>query len=122
MPIPIFGFAPGVAIIWDDWGNVYVSGTASTSPGINAYSGHVKHSTEDGVVDVEALAVDQQEMVVEQFLSGYGISGCAAKGVGGCIAWSFGKTAAVEVGVSTPGYGLNVSRTFLIIDRGRTHR
>ena len=116
--LPYLPIAPGAALIQDDWGNIYVNFNASTSPGVGAYVGSIVVVTDTGLKDIEDLAVDQREAVVERSLSGVGMSGCAAFGTGGCVGWDFGKTLAFEGGVASPGTGLSVGKTFLIYDKG----
>ncbi len=110
----------GGRIILDDWGNVYLNGHVSWSPSFGATIGNIKVKDGDVWKNIEDLAVDQQELVVQEFLSGVGDGGCVSMGVSACIAGNQAGNYAIEGGLTTPGLGTDTGYTLLVYDNGNS--
>ncbi|MEZ4589987.1 MAG: RHS repeat-associated core domain-containing protein [Chloroflexota bacterium] len=109
--------ALGFRVIRDDWGNIYFSANASTSPGFEVMVGDIKIMDEGDWKDVEDLSVDQQEDAVKDFLTGWGTSSCAGMGVSVCGSSNPAGNKSREFGFSTPGISGSVGYTWLIYDK-----
>ena len=107
----------GLSLAWDDWGNIYLSITLAPAKGFGVYAGNVKAKDDGKWKNIEDLAVDEQEQVVEGFLTGRGSGGCIALILGGCIAGgNQTEIYAWQGGFAAPGIGPYIGYTWLIHD------
>ena len=108
----------GGQLILDDWGNVYLNVHISAWPGFGTTVGNIEIYDGERYIEIEDLAVDQQEQVVEEFLTGWSTSICIAMGTASCGVSNTAGNKAKEFGLASPGVGGQVGYTFLVYDNG----
>lgn len=107
--------------IWDQWGNAYLNISISTSPGAGGYGGNIKIEENGKMINIEELAVDQQEPTTQKFLAGFSDGGCGALMLSMCVAGNPSGDYAIEGGIAGPrGVGTSLGYTWLIYDKGNT--
>ena len=61
-----------IRVIWDDFGNLYIGGLASTMPGVSLLRGDANIASGDAMLDIGELPVNMREAVLQESLVGPG--------------------------------------------------